>query len=241
LTDYASGLPRRPQANHPTTEHVESTTFPLWLERYPRRTRSFVRRHERVARVVHLIMVLVTAPLWLGLLAFIAILTKLQDPSAPVLFRQARTGRHGHRFDLLKFRTMVKDAEAMKKDLLHLNELEWPDFKISNDPRITRIGRILRASSLDELPQLFNVLRGEMALVGPRPTSFGMETYDLWHTARVELRPGMTGLWQVTARADLDWDQRVRLELAYQQRACSLLDIEILIRTVGAVFNRSGR
>lgn len=239
MTDFADGLPRREAVPHTRAVAVE-TTFPSWLARYPRRTRSFVRAHESRARFAHLIMVLVTAPLWLGLLTFIALLTKLQDPSAPVLFRQARTGRNGHRFDLLKFRTMVKDAEAMKKDLLHLNELEWPDFKISNDPRITRLGRVLRATSLDELPQLFNVVKGDMALVGPRPTSFGIETYDLWHTARVEMCPGMTGLWQVTARANLDWDQRVRLELAYQQRASALLDLEILFRTIGAVFNRSG-
>jgi lipopolysaccharide/colanic/teichoic acid biosynthesis glycosyltransferase len=174
------------------------------------------------------------------LVAVIALLIRIQDPSAPVLFRQPRTGRDGKKFDVLKFRTMVRDAEAMKKDLMHLNELAWPDFKISNDPRVTKVGRVLRATSLDELPQLFNVIAGDMALVGPRPTSFGVETYDLWHTARLELRPGMTGLWQVAARADLEWDLRVRLELAYAERMSTLLDFEILGRTLGAVFNRSG-
>jgi lipopolysaccharide/colanic/teichoic acid biosynthesis glycosyltransferase len=175
------------------------------------------------------------------LTAVIALGVKLQDPTAPTLFRQMRTGRDGQRFAVLKFRTMVKNAEAMKQDLLHLNELVWPDFKISNDPRITKIGKLLRASSLDELPQLFNVLKGEMGLVGPRPTSFSLDTYEQWQTARVDLRPGMTGLWQVAARADLNWTERVRLEVAYLQRCCNRLDMEILLRTVGAVFNRSGR
>ena len=161
--------------------------------------------------------------------------------SAPILFRQLRTGRDGRRFNVLKFRTMVKDADAMKRDLLHLNELEWPDFKIRHDPRITPLGRMIRASSLDELPQLLNVLSGNMGLVGPRPTSFGLDTYEAWHTARVDLRPGMTGLWQVTARADLNWNERVRLELAYHRRCCMTLDLEILFRTIGAVFARSGR
>lgn len=217
------------------------STAPSWWSKYPRRTGDAVRSHERLARWRDMALVLIGAPIWLPLTALIALMIKLQDPTAPTLFRQARTGRDGRRFAVLKFRTMVKDAESMKQDLAHLNELEWPDFKISNDPRITRIGKLLRASSLDELPQLFNVIRGEMGLVGPRPTSFGLETYETWHMARVDLRPGMTGLWQVAARADLNWTERVRLELAYQQRCCTRLDLEILVRTVGAVFNRSGR
>jgi lipopolysaccharide/colanic/teichoic acid biosynthesis glycosyltransferase len=181
-----------------------------------------------------------TAVLWLPVLGIIALAIKIQDRSAPVVFRQRRTGRDGQLIEIFKFRTMVKDADAMKKSLLHLNELQWPDFKISNDPRITWIGRFLRMTSLDELPQLFNVLKGDMGLVGPRPTSFGVETYDSWHTARLELRPGLTGLWQVAARADIDWNGRVRLDLAYSDRASSALDLEILLRTVGAVFNRTG-
>ncbi len=224
---------------HSTT--AGSSAAPLWWSKYPKRAGEAVRRHERLARWRDLTLVLIGSPLWLPLTALLALMIKLQDPSAPTLFRQIRTGRDGRRFAVLKFRTMVKDAESMKQGLLHLNELEWPDFKITNDPRITRIGKLLRASSLDELPQLFNVLRGEMGLVGPRPTSFGMETYETWHLARVDLRPGMTGLWQVAARADLNWTERVRLELAYQQRCCTRLDLEILLRTVGAVFNRSGR
>jgi lipopolysaccharide/colanic/teichoic acid biosynthesis glycosyltransferase len=214
---------------------------PSWLAKYPRRSATSIRRYERIARWRDLVLVTLTAPLWLSLIMVIALLIRLQDPSAPVFFRQPRTGRDGQRFEVLKFRTMVREAEQMKQGLLHLNELVWPDFKISNDPRVTKIGRVLRGSSLDELPQLFNVMAGDMALVGPRPTSFGVETYDIWHTARLDLRPGMTGLWQVAARADLEWDLRVRLELAYAERMSTVLDVEILVRTLGAVFNRSGQ
>jgi lipopolysaccharide/colanic/teichoic acid biosynthesis glycosyltransferase len=239
MTELLDGSYRDRPGRQLTT--AEPWTVPSWWSRYPRRTVEAIRRHERIARWRDLALVVIGGPLWLPLTGLIALAVKLQDPSAPTLFRQARTGRDGRRFAVLKFRTMVKNAESMKQDLLHLNELVWPDFKISNDPRITRIGRLLRASSLDELPQLFNVLKGDMGLVGPRPTSFGLETYEAWHTARVDLRPGMTGLWQVAARADLNWTDRVRLELAYHQRCCARLDFQILLRTIGAVMNRSGR
>ena len=105
---------------------------------------------------------------------------------------------------MYKFRTMVRDAEAMKASLAHLNVLPPPDFKIPNDPRITRVGKFLRKTSLDEVPQIFNVLRGEMSLVGPRPTSFAASTYAPWHTVRLEVRPGITGLWQVKGRNEID-------------------------------------
>lgn len=234
--------PLRPfTLSEPVSIEFEGRPFPSWVARYPKRTGMFVRRHERLARWRDLFLVLLALPMWLPITGLVAVLIKFQDPAAPILFRQARTGRDGRRFNVFKFRTMVKNADALKQELFHLNELEWPDFKISNDPRVTGMGRILRASSLDELPQLFNVLAGDMGLVGPRPTSFGLENYEAWHTARVDLTPGMTGLWQVAARADLNWNQRVRLELAYHQRCCALLDLEILMRTIGAVFNRSGR
>ena len=128
----------------------------------------------------------------------------------------------------------------MKAQLSHLNELQWPDFKITNDPRITRIGRILRKTSLDELPQLLNVLKGEMSLVGPRPTSFSAETYQLWQTERLDVVPGLTGLWQIVGRGSTEFDERLRLDIAYIERRCLMLDIEILIRTITAVFEQRG-
>jgi lipopolysaccharide/colanic/teichoic acid biosynthesis glycosyltransferase len=123
---------------------------------------------------------------------------------------------------------------------MHLNEHTYPDFKITNDPRVTRVGRILRKASLDELPQILNVIQGDMSLVGPRPTSFKAETYQLWHTARLELKPGLTGLWQVSGRADLNFDDRLRLDIAYLRHRCLWLDIQILIRTVTAVLTTRG-
>jgi lipopolysaccharide/colanic/teichoic acid biosynthesis glycosyltransferase len=141
---------------------------------------------------------------------------------------------------MLKLRTMVKNAHELREKYAHLNECSYPDFKITNDPRMTRCGRILRKLSLDELPQLLNVLRGDMTLVGPRPTSFGPETYRLWHTARLEVKPGLTGLWQVSGRADVDFDDRLRLDIAYIRNRGLWLDMQILFRTFGAVVSRKG-
>ena len=191
-------------------------------------------------RALDLLLVLTTLPLWLPLNGIVALIIQLTSPGAPVIFKQQRTGKGGRRFQMYKFRTMVPNAEELKSNYAHLNELKWPDFKITNDPRITPIGRFLRKTSLDELPQLFNVLRGEMSLVGPRPTSFGPETYKLWHTSRLDVMPGLTGLWQIIGRAQLEFDDRLRLDIAYIERASLWLDFNILFRTVLAVFESRG-
>jgi lipopolysaccharide/colanic/teichoic acid biosynthesis glycosyltransferase len=179
-------------------------------------------------------------PLWLPMIVLIGFVIKFTSPGAPVIFRQLRTGQGGRRFGMYKFRTMVPNAEELKGKFAHLNELQWPDFKITNDPRITPIGGFLRRTSLDEMPQLFNVLKGEMSLVGPRPTSFGPETYKLWHTSRLDVMPGLTGLWQILGRAQLEFDDRLRLDIAYIERASMWFDIHILIRTIAAVFQSRG-
>ena len=191
-------------------------------------------------RIMDITLVLLSIPLWLPAMIAIGFLIRLTSPGAPVIFKQARTGKGGRRFDMYKFRTMVPNAEELKAKYAHLNELQWPDFKITNDPRITPIGKYLRKTSLDELPQIINVLRGEMSLVGPRPTSFGPETYKLWHTSRLDVQPGITGLWQVFGRAQLEFDDRLRLDIAYIERASLWLDIQILILTVLAVFQQRG-
>ena len=160
---------------------------------------------------------------------------KLTSPRARAFFVQERTGYRGRRFKLYKLRTMVPDAEAHKDELAHLNGRSWPDFKIERDPRITRLGRILRATSIDELPQLFNVIRGDMSLVGPRPTSIGPDGYTQWQRERFEVKPGLTGLWQVTARDSSSFDQRVRLDIAYLTHQSLRLDLAILARTVPVV------
>jgi lipopolysaccharide/colanic/teichoic acid biosynthesis glycosyltransferase len=157
-----------------------------------------------------------------------------------VIYTNRRSGRGGRLFLFYKFRTMVPNAEALKEKYMHLNELQWPDFKISDDPRVLPIGKFLRKTSLDELPQLFNIIKGDMSLVGPRPTDFGPESYRLWHTERLDVLPGMTGLWQVTARGSVSMDVRSRMDIAYIERASITLDLVILFRTIKTVFKPSG-
>jgi lipopolysaccharide/colanic/teichoic acid biosynthesis glycosyltransferase len=193
-----------------------------------------------IKRLMDLTLVIFTIPAWVMLMAIVAAFIWLQAPGAPVIFIQKRTGKGGKRFDMYKFRTMLPNAEELKQKYMHLNELQWPDFKITNDPRVTCIGRFLRKTSLDELPQLINVLKGDMSLVGPRPTSFGTETYRLWQTERLDVQPGLTGLWQIVGRGEIEFDDRLRLDIAYIERRCLTLDIQILFRTVTSVLLRKG-
>lgn len=192
-------------------------------------------------RVIDLILIAVSSIIWLPMLGVIYLIVKISEPSAPVFFSQKRTGKSGERFDMYKIRTMVENAEELKKELLPLNELEWPDFKITDDPRVTKFGKFLRKTSLDELPQFWNVLKGEMSLVGPRPTSFSSDTYDLWQTERLDVIPGVTGLWQMTGRGETEFDDRLRMDIAYIEHRCIMLDMEILIKSVFAVMNRRGK
>lgn len=219
-----------------TTVHQED-----WIKRFDPNKRFLRGRAYLLAkRIMDLLLVAVTIPLWLPLNGIVAIIILITSPGAPVVFKQLRTGKGGRRFYMYKFRTMVPEAEELKPKYAHLNELQWPDFKITDDPRTTPIGRFLRKTSLDELPQFFNILRGEMSLVGPRPTSFGPETYKLWQTSRLDVMPGLTGLWQIMGRAELEFDDRLRLDIAYMERASLWLDLVILFRTVIAVFQSRG-
>lgn len=211
-----------------------------WAKYEPERARVADDRSARAKRAFDLLLLVVLLPLAIPLFGLCALAIKIESPRGPVVFRQMRTGRGGRRFGMYKFRTMVPDAEALKQELAHLNELQWPDFKITNDPRITKVGRVLRKTSLDELPQMINVLLGDMSFVGPRPTSFAADTYRLWQTERLRVQPGVTGLWQVIGRGELEFPERVRLDVAYIDRACLPLDLEILIRTVFAVLMRRG-
>ena len=184
-------------------------------------------------------MCVAVLPLALLLMALCALAIRLEGPG-PIVFAQLRTGRGGRRFRMYKFRTMVPNAAELKEQLKHLNELSWPDFKIENDPRVTRVGRFLRKTSLDELPQIFNVLKGDMSLVGPRPTSFEASTYALWQTERLEVQPGITGLWQICGRSKLDFDDRLRLDIEYIENRSFWFDQKILFRTFVAVLSRRG-
>jgi exopolysaccharide biosynthesis polyprenyl glycosylphosphotransferase len=159
-----------------------------------------------------------------------------------VLFRQRRVGLHGRTFEVLKFRTMHVGAEERLTELMELNEIRGHAFKLTADPRVTRVGRWLRRTSLDELPQLWNVLRGEMSLVGPRPPLVSeVQGYDVWHRRRLSMKPGMTGLWQVRARTEQDFDRWVETDLEYIDSWSLWLDLRIILRTIPAVLNREGR
>jgi lipopolysaccharide/colanic/teichoic acid biosynthesis glycosyltransferase len=190
-------------------------------------------------RTFDLLVCLALLPIVVPVLILCALAVRLDTPGR-VVFTQQRTGRHGRRFRMYKFRTMVRNAEELKAQLQHLNILPPPDFKILDDPRITRVGKFLRKTSLDELPQILNVIRGEMSLVGPRPTSFAASTYDLWHTSRLEVVPGITGLWQIKGRNSTTFDERLRLDIEYIRSRSLRLDLKILCMTVGSVFSRAG-
>jgi len=196
-------------------------------------------RYARFKRVVDLALLAVVIPLVLPVMVVCAIAVAVQSPG-PIFFSQVRTGRDGKTFKMFKFRTMVRNADELKKSLQHLNVLPLPDFKIINDPRVTPVGKILRATSMDELPQLWNVLRGDMSFVGPRPTSFAPSSYDLWHTCRLEVRPGLTGLWQIRGRGTTTFDERLRLDVEYIRSMSIGTDLKILFLTVGSMFKRAG-
>ncbi len=154
----------------------------------------------------------------------------------PILFRQTRVGLHGRPFQVVKFRTMVPDAEERLAGLEELNEIKGQAFKVTDDPRLSRTGRILRRTSLDELPQLWNVVQGQMSLVGPRPPlPAEVAGYDIWHRRRLSMKPGITGLWQVAARNDDDFDRWVQLDLAYIDQWSIWLDLKIIARTIPAM------
>lgn len=196
---------------------------------------------SRTNRVLSLIGAVMIVVLISPLLLVLALLVKFSSPG-PVFFVQQRTGYRGRSFGMYKFRTMVANAEALKESVRHLNKhgADAIDFKIDKDPRVTRIGSFLRRSSLDELPNLFNVIRGEMRLVGPRPTSFNAYRYKDSHLARLSIYPGMTGLWQISGRSNIDFDQRVELDLSYIAEQSLSLDLKILLKTPFKVFSGHG-
>lgn len=223
---------------------------PLLLKLYPSDGEAWYQRqavprvlsdagYRRAKRALDIAVSVALLPIIVPVLLLCALAIRLDSPG-PVFFSQNRTGRGGHRFRMWKLRTMVRNADELKAQYAHLNELTYPDFKISNDPRVTRVGRVLRKTSLDELPQIVNVLMGDMSLVGPRPTSFSASTYRLWHTVRLEVQPGITGLWQISGRNELDFDDRLRLDVAYIRHRSLTLDLSILVRTIGTVASGRG-
>jgi lipopolysaccharide/colanic/teichoic acid biosynthesis glycosyltransferase len=194
------------------------------------------RLYPRVKRAMDLALSLGAMPIAGPLLLVSAVAIKLDSPG-PVLFVQDRIGRHGQLFRMYKLRSMVANAEELKASVLDERTVH---FKTLDDPRITRIGRILRRTSIDELPQLFNVIRGDMSLVGPRPTSVNLVTYEPWHEARLAVRPGLTGVWQIHGRNRTTFDERVRMDLDYIENLSLLHDLKLLAQTAGVVLRGKG-
>ncbi len=196
---------------------------------------------QRVAKrimdiVGSLILIILLSPLFL----LIALAIKLTS-KGPVFFLQERIGKNGRKFKMIKFRSMYPDAEKRLKDYLDKNEAKGPIFKMKHDPRVTPVGRILRRFSLDELPQLFNVLMGQMSLVGPRPPlEREVKQYEKWQLRRIDVTPGMTGLWQISGRSDLPFEKMVELDIYYIEHWSLWLDIKILLKTIPAVISGRG-
>ncbi|MCP8967856.1 sugar transferase [Ectobacillus sp. SYSU M60031] len=164
----------------------------------------------------------------------VAILIKIEDPKGPVFFKQVRVGRDGKEFYMFKFRSMVTDAEQRLQNLLKHNEVQGAMFKMKDDPRITKVGKFIRKTSIDELPQLWNVLRGDMSLVGPRPPlPREVKDYTAYDMQRLLVVPGCTGLWQVSGRSNLSFYEMVELDIQYIRTRTLWVDIKIIVRTIG--------
>ncbi len=196
-------------------------------------------------KVIKRTMDVLLASLALGILSplmiLIALAIKLDSPRGEIIFKQKRIGKDGVPFYMYKFRSMIPEADRIKHRLKHMNEADGPIFKIRDDPRTTRVGRWIRRWSLDELPQLFNVLKGEMSLVGPRPAlPEEVEQYEPWHYKRLEVRPGITGLWQISGRSDLSFDEMMLLDIYYVENWSPWLDVRILFLTIPKVITGEG-
>ncbi|XWX03511.1 sugar transferase [Aggregatilineales bacterium SYSU G02658] len=192
-------------------------------------------------RALDLLLVTVSAPLWLLVMAAVALAIRLEGPG-PIFYRQTRLGENGRPFKMVKFRSMIPEADAMRAALMKQhNHLDPRHMKLPDDPRVTRIGRFLRRTSLDELPNLFNVIRGEMSLVGPRPpTPDEVELYQDWHRQRLDTIPGMTGLWQVSGRSNIPFDEMVLMDIYYIENWSLPFDVQLLLMTVPHVLSRKG-
>lgn len=198
------------------------------------------RSYERSKRMLDILMASIGLVTLSPLMVIVAILIKIDDPRGSVFFRQVRVGKWGQEFTMFKFRSMATDAEQRLEQLLQLNEIQGKMFKMKNDPRITRIGRLLRKTSLDELPQLWNVLTGEMSLVGPRPSlPREVEQYTIAERERLHVIPGCTGLWQVSGRSRLSFEQMVALDLYYIRHRNLRMDIGLIFRTFKVMILKS--
>ncbi|MFE4704827.1 sugar transferase [Peribacillus simplex] len=187
----------------------------------------------RMKRLIDIIGSFIGLILLSPVFLIIAILIKMEDPKGPVFFKQVRVGKDETHFHMYKFRSMVSDAEERLKDLLALNEVSGAMFKMKNDPRITKIGKFIRRTSIDELPQLWNVLKGDMSLVGPRPPLLReVDEYSSYDKQRLLVTPGCTGLWQVSGRSDLGFNEMVELDIRYIKERSIIYDYKIIFKTL---------
>ena len=183
------------------------------------------------------LLLIILSPLFL----IIAIIIKIENPSADIFYKQLRSGKNGVPFNFYKFRTMIPNADEVKENLMDLNEMDGPVFKIKNDPRVTRFGRFLRKSSIDELPQLLMVLRGKMSLVGPRPLPVAeAEACNSFQKQRELVKPGITCIWQISGRNDVSFMRWVEMDLEYISKQSLWVDIAILLKTLPAVLFTTG-
>ena len=187
----------------------------------------------RLRRCIDLLVLALAVPIAIPLIAVLALAVKA-DSAGAAFWGHERVGRDGRRFRLLKLRTMTTDADQLKLDLDHLNVLAWPDFKIRNDPRVTRLGRWLRRTSLDELPQLWNLLRGQLTLVGPRACSVPVDRYELWQTERLDVTPGLFGLWQADGRGRVDFRERCRMDIDQLHSPGPIRETRLAVKTIVA-------
>lgn len=192
-------------------------------------------------RFLDIVLSLIGLIFLLPVFIIVAICIKIEDKNGPVLFSQTRVGKNQSEFTMYKFRSMVSNAEELLENLLEQNETTGAMFKMKNDPRVTKIGRFIRKTSIDELPQLINVLKGDMSLVGPRPPlKREVEVYTQYQKQRLLIQPGCTGLWQVSGRSNIGFEDMVELDLKYIVERSIFKDILIIIKTVLLVFNKNG-
>ena len=205
----------------------------LEFENEPTKGFSFYEVIKRTIDIVcSFVGILVLSPLFI----IIAIIIKFTS-KGPVFFSQKRVGRNGKEFDMYKFRSMVVNAEELKEKLAAQNEMSGPMFKMKDDPRVTKVGKFIRKTSLDELPQLWNVLKGDMSLVGPRPSlPKEVEQFDSWMFKRLTLRPGITCYWQVSGRNNIDFEDWMKLDVKYVEERNLWIDIKLIFKTVGVLF-----
>ncbi len=223
--EIASGVPKE----------LDGFTYLTFETRHLKGAELVVKRTMDI--LLSMMMLILTFPI----LFLIAVLIKVDSPG-PIFFRQLRCGQNGRRFFVYKFRSMVSDAEARLEELKHKNEMTGPVFKITNDPRLTRVGRFLRRTSLDEFPQFWNVLKGDMSLVGPRPPiPKEVKQYEPWQRRRLSMKPGITCIWQVSGRNKIGFEDWMKLDLQYIDRWSLWMDCKILLMTVNAVLKQTGK